>query len=291
MENPQYVVHVVNMRKHTDRWDRVSTRLRDKGFTPVWSEGYDVSKLDLEAMGFKTGKASNGTMGCAYSHIALWERLVASGLPAMVVCEDDAVPLATPSEVAEFLASAPPDADLIHLGCDHGCTDGLVSRASLFGLSMISGQNRCAPHAVNAHFTRIGFFGGTHAYVVTRGGASKLLRHMGRDVSYHVDHMMGRVPGIVMYATRRELITYEFTGVCTGSALTNGGGQGLKCVLDRVPIGRRSLGYYLFIPVYGKYDLFTLLTLLAALLVAAWLLRRSLMAGTRSARRTRATTS
>ena len=42
-----YGVHVINMERSRDKWDRCSRRFREKGFRVLRQEGYDVTTMDL----------------------------------------------------------------------------------------------------------------------------------------------------------------------------------------------------------------------------------------------------
>ena len=61
---------------------------------------------------------TNGSIGCALSHIQLWQRCVESGLP-MTVCEDDAVLHRDFIRARDAFMASQPDFDLIYWGYNH----------------------------------------------------------------------------------------------------------------------------------------------------------------------------
>jgi GR25 family glycosyltransferase involved in LPS biosynthesis len=85
---------VINLDQCADRLH--SFRIRNAHLGPVrrFSAilGADADRAELKAAGVITGEIdySDGALGCALSHFALWEE-IARGTQAITICEDDAV--------------------------------------------------------------------------------------------------------------------------------------------------------------------------------------------------------
>lgn len=247
---PPLPVYIINMDKDTKRWNTVSKRFIDKGFAPIRRRGYDVSRMDLSS--YVTKGSSNGIIGCALSHIEIWKEFLRSNNEYVLIAEDDAAPLFESEYVRNVISQAPRDADFIHLGCDIACSD-----SSFVDKLLNRFYTRCIPKDVNSHMTQIQWIAGTHAYYLTREGATKLLTHIRNNLSVHIDFQMSNVPGLVKYGTKPILISYDVTGVCTSNISNK---DRWKCIFDKVIIaGNRTLGYILFTPVLYGLDIFSML--------------------------------
>ena len=115
--------------------------------------------------------ASMGAIGCTISHVNAWRRIVSSGVPYAVVMEDDARftmdQLQTINKVAKAL---PPSTAIWLLG--------------LFKPNMVR-----EPLPSGSPWSRVFTFTASHAYVITRGAAQKLLEQV-FPIDMHVDHYM-----------------------------------------------------------------------------------------------------
>jgi glycosyl transferase family 25 len=112
-------------------------------------------------------------VGCALSHMMLWEELVDSDAPACLVLEDDAVPCTDfePRLVALCgeLEARHPAFDLLLLGY----TDWQPRPED---------DGDANPGAASLHpFDGSRYLGGSYAYVISRAGARRLLEIVERD--------------------------------------------------------------------------------------------------------------
>ena len=117
-----------------------------------------------------------GAVGCALSHVALWERLVSSGEPYMAIFEDDAV-IKRDVDVQALAQHA------VHLGCD----------VLLLGWRLpIDTWFRPRLRSVDEEFKELVAprFYETHAYIITNKGARALLAEV-RPIEMQIDAYMG----------------------------------------------------------------------------------------------------
>lgn len=96
----QPTVYVINLRRDTDRWSRLSARLGQMDFQVVRVSAVDArSKFQLIARSLKAACFSTtlqrqltaGECCCVLSHIAALRRIIRSDLPWAIVLEDDAL--------------------------------------------------------------------------------------------------------------------------------------------------------------------------------------------------------
>ena len=107
------------------------------------------------------GIPTSGAVGCYLSHVELWKRAASRTIPTLIL-EQDAQPSVSLDGLLERLESLPRDADLAligHLKAIRPFSIDLSSRKSAWGFHQL--------HPLQDVF-------GTHAYIVTPGGAQKL---------------------------------------------------------------------------------------------------------------------
>lgn len=135
-----------------------------------------------------------GEKGCYASHIAAWQRLLASPAPALVVLEDDVRPEPAFAEVIDAIAGLPADWDMVKLiGRAH---ERPAAQRPLTGQHMLVSYRR-VPSL-------------TAGYVISRRGAEKLLASrlpFGRPIDEDLRHwwenglvVRGVVPAAIAHA-------------------------------------------------------------------------------------------
>lgn len=136
-----------------------------------------------------------GVIGCALSHLDVWRLCAAKKHEATLVLEDD-IQLAPAfhGQLQRALQSVPPDYDILLLGherADMQATGGIVTSATR------------KPRRINEHIVIPPLFYGTHCYVVSQQGASKLLSIW--QVAFQVDIQLATDTRINVYATSKPL--------------------------------------------------------------------------------------
>lgn len=186
--------YVINLERRADRLNRFKTNTGVRNAVNVWraTDGRALTMTPQLAYLFRDNdfKWKKAVMGCAISHMGLWERLAKDQIAtSYLICEDDA--RLRPDWREWWTAAAPhipTDADVVYLG-------GVLPPNKAAFPSVIE--------PVNAHFARVAkndLFGGTarryfhfcnYAYVLTRSGAQKLCRLiMERGIFTSGDHMI-----------------------------------------------------------------------------------------------------
>jgi len=166
-------IYVINLDRATARWQRTSAGLAAEGLEAVRVAAVDaaagahlpVSRYDdAAALRFQGIAMKPGAVGCFASHHLLWQRIVESGQPALVL-EDD-------------LEIQPGFAQALTLG------GGLIERYSYIRLAAL---NRRRKHLVlrdlgqGYRLARLGRRPmGTQAYLLSPAGARRLLDHAKR---------------------------------------------------------------------------------------------------------------
>jgi len=90
----QLPIFVINMRRATERRERMIELLTGMGLSPRIFEAVDGRQMDSDGKAYWQGSAdrahlSPGEIGCMLSHIRVWQKVLAEGFPQAVVLEDD----------------------------------------------------------------------------------------------------------------------------------------------------------------------------------------------------------
>lgn len=166
-----YDVYLVNLDSDTERMARAAAQLDGIAFTRI--PGVKGSYLPDYALGALTrnhGQKLKGTAGCFLSHIVVWERVVASGRPALVL-EDDAHLLIRPPQKLAALG-IPKDFDLCFAN-ERMLPDRYAYRRSGFVCLLTEDVARTKPKDWSA--------AGTDGYFISPEGARLLLARIVRD--------------------------------------------------------------------------------------------------------------
>jgi glycosyl transferase family 25 len=133
---------------------------------------------------------SPAEIGCALSHLRLYQTLIDEGVGEAVVLEDDAMLSHDfPAQLATLRGELPPDWDLVQLFCS--CRDG----------------DRVGPHVIR-FLSRSCMPAASAGYLLRLSGAIKLVRE-GYPVRYPSDSLIGRSPrwGTNIYGTEPQLVS------------------------------------------------------------------------------------
>lgn len=195
-------VYVINLARSADRRARISAELTGLGVEFEVFEAADGSQLSDEEMALyssplsrkKNGRElSVGEIGCALSHLRLYQKLLDSSEEAFLILEDDAEFGIAGVEILRRRDQFSSDWELVNF-----CTD---ARTKPFG-------DRVWDIYRLAHFS--GLANGTVAYLINRAGAKKLLSH-GFPIACAADGLTGRthMTGLVSYGVFPPVATYE----------------------------------------------------------------------------------
>jgi len=189
----------ISLAKRTDRWNRISKEAREAGLPITRVDAVDASTFvahqhpaltlaTAHNIYFKTRRSNYeidaaGAIGCSLSHFKVWEDLLSSNVNATLVFEDDSsVPVGLKEKLVKILNDVPPDWDVLQL------------QRTKFG----GGVTGCKPLKDNNPWQLCTSLMGTHAYIVSKQGAKKLL-DKAYPIELHVDAYMA-------YMARMEYI-------------------------------------------------------------------------------------
>jgi GR25 family glycosyltransferase involved in LPS biosynthesis len=182
-------IHVINLDRTTERWRRFNEW--NGHLNTLRSPAADGASLDREGL-FRAGYTAEGlayapgTLGCAISHIKLWELAVRENRPLTVLEDDIAVARHFEAAAAGALAMLPSDWDFIKWGWTinplFAWLDVGVSRVRLQGYGQLAYedsesirafqdiQSACAPVRMLHSF-------GLFAYSISPKGAQAALEY------------------------------------------------------------------------------------------------------------------
>jgi len=188
-------VFVVNLQRRPDRLALFKTNhpmLRHKAYVSAAVDGRAIQLTPALCHAFRNNdfKWKKAVMGCALSHLELWEQMANDTLSQSCLILEDDVKLNPDwmTQWASIASSVPADADIIFLG-------GVLppNKPALPAIT----------EPVNAHFARVkknSLFGGserryfhfcTYSYILTKQGAQKLVTFVkDRGIFTSIDHMM-----------------------------------------------------------------------------------------------------
>src|SRR5262249_10590155 len=202
---------IVPLGRRPDRWQKIVGALAKVGIPRVTRFfAVDGAPLPEETLaGLVDGacevshsptshtQLTRPAIGCFLSHLSIWKRFLEGGNDRLVVLEDDAVPAPTftARRAQDLLASIPPGADLVLLGC-----------TIMAGLAEATASER---------LSRVYYFNGTYAYLITRKGCRNLLPHL-VPMRAHIDHQISAAlvkhrDRLFAYAATPGLFDHDFS--------------------------------------------------------------------------------
>jgi len=125
------IAYLINLDRSTERLTRFYRRNSHLRHVPRWS-AVDGAKLDRQQL-IASGRIADdlpyspGTLGCALSHIALWEHAVQQDAPVTIFEDDVAIHPQFDARVEQVVAALPPDWDFIQWGATIGFNVNLAA--------------------------------------------------------------------------------------------------------------------------------------------------------------------
>ncbi|MFH7564603.1 glycosyltransferase family 25 protein [Oceanimonas smirnovii] len=117
-------VYVISLPRHHERRTLISNQLNRLGFNFDFVDGVDGTKLDSDILektdlNFcqkKFGHSMNNSeIGCALSHIKVYEKIIENNLNNAIILEDDAFLLSSLPNVLKAALKKRPDFELLYL--------------------------------------------------------------------------------------------------------------------------------------------------------------------------------
>lgn len=229
-------IFVINLERNQQRREFALQRFANLGLPAEVFAAVDGKRLNLDELE-KTGvyndvvshekfsrSLSMGEIGCTWSHLKLYQKMLDEDIDLALILEDDAMLMddAVPM-LASLIEHLPTECDVLQLiyECkDHSpLTSGIVRFHS----------NTCMPVA-------------SAGYLVRKSGARKLLAE-GYPIRYPADSFIGRSPrwGTVVYGASPKLVKINNvfpSEIYRGSSLKSSIGTWIKTLLVRILGGR-----------------------------------------------------
>jgi GR25 family glycosyltransferase involved in LPS biosynthesis len=165
--------------------------LRTFGIDPVWVKGIngnkDLSKEKLYNLYVNAPYMPKAAIGCALSHIKIWREFIErdnKDEKYVMIFEDDVVLEENfQQNMINALINVPADYDILYLGCV-ACDK---NKSSIYETSTIFyGKNKRAGY-VNPYISIPKMAYGSHAYILSKKGAIKLLELIKGNLDEHID--------------------------------------------------------------------------------------------------------
>lgn len=254
--------YVINLKKHTDRWNATQKQFAAllPGLVPTRVDAvYGAELCEDDVAANTTTRCSNfctpATVGCAMSHVKVWEEVLKRGDRWALVCEDD---VEFEEGAAEKLAAVwpevPLDAHVVYLGCA-ACSE---ETSGLTRLAMkIGGMERPAVHT-SEHVWQPPTALGTHCYLVSAAGAKLLLANVKGRISTHIDIMMNGLAkrGIIVTYAVRPLLARQIQSISVSSIADAKFPRLMNQAFDKVQVDKDlTLGYMVNSPL-GRFGRF-----------------------------------
>ena len=193
-------VHVINMDGSADRMKSIEDQCSRENisFTRFPAvNGRDLALGDIEgriatdSYMYKNLERNRGEIGCAFSHMDLWQQFNSSQLSMMIVVEDDVIFCDKFNQkINKYLAKAPVDWDVIYLGGSNirGTRVGMFIRPKL---------------GIKGNL-------GTYAMLINKGGCAKLIKHT-TPLRKSIDHQLKEEfnKSLKVYYANPPLITHN----------------------------------------------------------------------------------
>ena len=180
-----YKTYVISLNKP----DNLLSNIRNYGLDPILVEGVNGKKLNKKEINENTSITGGmfaplSVIGCAMAHIKTWKLFLESNAEYGIIFEDDVVFEDNFKEKLDLgIKNTPKDFDILYLGCI-GCQNNLNFNTLQFAhLGILNLKANFKNHFVNKPFVALA----THAYVVSRNGAKKLLSYIDHNIYTHID--------------------------------------------------------------------------------------------------------
>jgi len=210
-------IWVVNLDKSVGRWAKCGDEfgkqnIKAERFPATLGKAMTDEELEENVTFGGRYFCTPGMIGCFMSHLRIWQKVESEKLSTVVVLEDDVVCYPNFNQrVQALIQELPDDWDVCLLGTV-GC---IATERELFFMklySLMSGGGRPSPgktRGVSENVYVPHRPAGTHAYLISQRGASKLAR-LCPKARYHVDLTAWGRSELNLYAAKEQLATQRF---------------------------------------------------------------------------------
>ena len=232
MNNQQIPVLVVSLthaskRRKFMREQMVKLKIDYEFFDAV--DGDKLSNADISKFKIKEGEQRNGRplskgeLGCAFSHLHVYEKMLAENIEQLIVLEDDAQLDDDFAALINGLDNSSVQWDLAYIGylCDP--YDPPFFGKNIYPISLW--ESRVLPATAISTKYRIGppllILLGTHAYAITKKGAEQLIQEIRDEPVIPADDRLA-ISGIKQYFAIAPLTVKQWKGDNIEQHITSG---------------------------------------------------------------------
>jgi glycosyl transferase family 25 len=195
-------IYVLNLERSPERRAFIVGHLASTGLTATVVPAVDGRTLDVPELERKgiyrdavarekfSRSLSPAEIGCALSHVRLYERLVREDIALAIVLEDDAMlQSGFQEQLATLMEELPTDWDVVQLIFKCGDVEPYSPHLVRFPMR----------HAMPV---------ASGGYLISKAGAAKMVDHV-YPLRYPADSMIGRSPrwGVTVFGARPQLVT------------------------------------------------------------------------------------
>jgi glycosyl transferase family 25 len=214
-------VYLINMDKDTERLDSVTKECKKFNINFERFSGINPLKLSEEELDKYVTKTCqnicpNGLVGCAISHMKIYEDALKNNYKNILVLEDDVYfDDDLYEELDKAMSELPEDYDILYLGCLGWCDKKQVYNMDLYYLLfyfLSKCKSECNDECKNKkimnnkyiHVPEIALT--AHAMIISNKGCRKLLNIIGK-LYYHIDMIIAvNSNELNIYTTKKRLI-------------------------------------------------------------------------------------
>ena len=115
-----YKIFCVNLKRDIKRKNKMSKQFKKFGKDAIFIEAFDSKNIDdklLQKIGYyeTKNKLTKSEIGCAMSHLKIYENIVKNNIPLALICEDDIKFNINYKTLDKYLPHIPEDIDICYL--------------------------------------------------------------------------------------------------------------------------------------------------------------------------------
>jgi GR25 family glycosyltransferase involved in LPS biosynthesis len=255
----QLLAYVISM----DKPKELFKKLKQENIKPILFEAVNGKKLTQKEKNkycdiFFAYFGNDATIGIAISHYKIWEKIATDKNPYTIVFEDDVI--LEPNFYDRFnniIKKVPDNFDIFYLGCFY-CQN---NHNIMSFIGNISGYGNPNGKHINEHINQPSLALGTHAYVISKKGAKKLVNYFKNKLYNHIDfslQMLINSGELIVYSPYKRLAYQTSTDDLKSSNLSNPHPILLTKLVSYIPVDKKvNLGYVMTVNIckIGNFNL------------------------------------
>ena len=221
MNNQQIPVLIISLTQAPKRRKFIREQMARQKIDYAFFDAVDGNKLSyayLSKFKIKKGEQclgrplSKGELGCTFSHLQVYEKMLAENIERLIVLEDDIIINNDFAVLLNNLNTTPPQWDLLHLGYSITLEGTPFFGKNIYPLSLWKNRMLPIPPSATSNQHRIGTpivsLSGSYAYAITKKGAEQLIQQIKNspvlpaDVRLEINRIkqrLGIVPVVVKH--------------------------------------------------------------------------------------------